>query len=134
MMELIISIVIIVIFIWIYLIFFYKSKKKLSDKQIAYYKSIVSKTQNSQISSKEKIVTYDKIYHNILKETGYDWNFWEILKKKPSVIWDINKIWELHKLRNVLVHEIESSDEKKIISKGMSYKDEILELLNKLNS
>ncbi len=124
---------IVLLLCWIYLVFFYKSKKKLSDKQISYYKSIVIKTQNSQISSKEKIVTYDKIYHNILKETGYEWNFWEILKKKPLVIRDINKIWELHKLRNVLVHEIESSDEKKLISQWISYREEIFGLLKKLS-
>lgn len=133
MREFIISIVIIVILIWIYLIFFYKWQKKIPKNKIDYYKNIVLKTQNSQISSKEKIVTYDKIYHNILKETGYEWNFWEILKKKPSVIKDINKIWELHKLRNVLVHEIESSDEKKLISQWNSYKDEILKLLKWLS-
>lgn len=133
MREFIISIVIIVILIWIYLIFFYKWQKKIPKNKIDYYKNIVLKTQNSQISSKEKIVTYDKIYHNILKETGYEWNFWEILKKKPSVIKDINKIWELHKLRNVLVHEIESSEEKKLISQWNSYKDEILKLLKWLS-
>lgn len=133
MFEFIISVVVIIILAWIYLIFFFKWNKKFTNDRINYYKSIVSKTQNSQISSKEKIVTYDKIYHNILKETGYKWNFWEILKKKPSVIGDINKIWELHKLRNVLVHEIESSDEKKLVRQWMSYKDEILELLKELN-
>ena len=133
MFEFIISVVVIIILGWIYLIFFFKWHKKLSKNRIDYYKSIVIKTQNSQISSKEKIVTYDKIYHNILKETGYEWNFWEILKKKPSVIKDINKIWELHKLRNVLVHEIESSDEKKLISQWISYKGEILKLLKELS-
>ncbi|NDK08706.1 hypothetical protein EOM39_05710 [Candidatus Gracilibacteria bacterium] len=133
MREFIISIVIIIILIGIYLIFFYKGQKKIPKNKIDYYKNIVLKTQNSQISSKEKIVTYDKIYHNILKETGYEGNFGEILKKKPSVIKDINKIWELHKLRNVLVHEIESSEEKKLISQGNSYKDEILKLLKGLS-
>lgn len=133
MREFIISIVIIVILIWIYLIFFYKWQKKIPKNKIDYYKNIVLKTQNSQISNKEKVVTFDKIYHNILKEIWYQWNFWEILKKKPSVISDINKIWELHKLRNVLVHEIESSDEKKLISQWNSYKDEILKLLKWLS-
>lgn len=133
MREFIISIVIIVILIWIYLIFFYKWQKKIPKNKIDYYKNIVLKTQNSQISNKEKVVTFDKIYHNILKEIWYQWNFWEILKKKPSVISDINKIWELHKLRNVLVHEIESSEEKKLISQWNSYKDEILKLLKWLS-
>lgn len=132
MVELIISIVIIGVFIWIYLVFFYKAKKRLSEKQIAYYKKILRETEVKQVSNKEKIITYDKIYHNILKEIGYKWNFWEILKKKPSVISDINKIWELHKLRNVLVHEIESIDEKKLINQWNNYKDEISKLLKEL--
>ena len=132
MFEFGISLIVIIILVWIYLIFYYKWYKKLQKNRLDYYKSLVSKTDSGQISLKEKIITFDKIYHNILKESGYKWSFWEILKKKPSVIWDINKIWELHKSRNVLVHQIETSDEKKLSKQSINYKEEILDLLKKL--
>lgn len=132
MFEFVVSVIFIIIIIGIYLIFFYKWQKKLQKNRIDYYKSLVSKTDNGKISLKEKIITYDKIYHNILKESGYKWSFWEILKKKPSVILDINKIWELHKSRNKLVHDMENIDEKKLIKQWIDYKEEILELLKKL--
>lgn len=133
MFEFVVSVIFITIIIGIYLIFFYKWQKKLQKNRIDYYKNLVSKTDKSQISLKEKIITFDKIYHNILKESGYKWSFWEILKKKPSVIWDINKIWELHKARNMLVHEIVTSDEKKLSKQSINYKEEVLVLLRKLS-
>lgn len=132
MFEFVISIIVIIILIGIYLIFYYKGYKKLHKKRLDYYKSLVSKTNIEQTSLKEKIITYDKIYHNILKEAGYKWSFWEILKKKPSIIWDINKIWELHKSRNKLVHDIDNIDDRKLIKQWIDYKDEILKLLMKL--
>lgn len=133
MLEFVVSILLIVVLAGLYLIFFYKWYKKLQKNRIYYYKDLVSKTDNSQISSKEKFITYDKLYHNILKETGYRWSFWEILKKKPSVINDINKIWELHKLRNKLVHDMDSIDEQKLSRQSINYKDEIFELLDNLS-
>ena len=54
----------------------------------------------------EKIVQYDKIYHHILKSLGYRWSFGEILKRNPKEIRNLNEVWELHKLRNRLVHDL----------------------------
>ena len=54
----------------------------------------------------EQIVQYDKIYHHILKSLGYRWSFGEILKRNPKEIKNINDVWELHKLRNRLVHDL----------------------------
>lgn len=58
-------------------------------------------------SEREKMIFYDKIMHNILLKLWYKWTFWEILKQKPIQIENLNKVWELHKIRNKLVHELD---------------------------
>lgn len=58
-------------------------------------------------SNREKMIFYDKIMHNILLKLWYKWTFWEILKQKPIQIENLNKVWELHKIRNKLVHELD---------------------------
>lgn len=58
-------------------------------------------------SKREKMIFYDKIMHNIFLKLGYKWTFWEILKQKPIQIENLNKVWELHKIRNKLVHELD---------------------------
>lgn len=133
-MQLTITITIfIILLLWLYIIFFYNSSKKLPSNRINYYKKLLNEIKEKNISSKEKIITYDKIYHNILTETWYKWSFWEILKKKPTVIKDLNKIWELHKLRNTLVHDLTEQDEKKLGNFEKKYFDEIYSLLKILN-
>jgi hypothetical protein len=46
------------------------------------------------------------------------------------IISDINKIWELHKFRNKLVHDFDSFNEKVLNKKGEEYKIELEKLLN----
>lgn len=58
-------------------------------------------------SEREKMIFYDKIMHNILLKLWYKWTFWEILKQKPIQVENLNKVWELHKIRNKLVHELD---------------------------
>ena len=59
----------------------------------------------------------------------YDWNFWDILKLEPNEIWNINKVWELHKLRNKLVHDFDLIDEKVLQKAENEYFREIFFLL-----
>jgi len=102
---------IVVVFVFgIFLILkFWKSKKLNSStkKQILKNFNIIKKSR----SNKEKIIDFDKLYHKILLWLGYSGSFWEILKSNPKVISDINKIWELHKLRNNLVHSFDDISE-----------------------
>lgn len=74
-------------------------------------------------TAKEQIIQYDKIYHHTLKNLGYDGNFGDILKRNPREILNINEVWELHKLRNSLVHELKSRDEKFLLSQAKRYKE-----------
>lgn len=128
-MQTFLTIFILILLLWIYFLFFYNSKKKLTKKEITYYKTLSKEVSIKSISNKEKIITFDKIYHDILKKSGYKWTFWEILKKKPIIIQDLNSIWELHKLRNKLVHEVEFNEEKLLEKQVKNYFNEIEKLL-----
>lgn len=83
-------------------------------------------------SSKTQIVEYDKLYHAILKDLWYSGSFGEILKRKPREIHNIQEIWSLHKLRNILVHELNEPkiDMKK---KAENYKRVILAFLQRVS-
>jgi uncharacterized protein YutE (UPF0331/DUF86 family) len=54
------------------------------------------------------------------------------LKLEPKEISDINKIWELHKLRNKLVHDFDLLDDGILNKKAEEYKGEIERLLGKV--
>lgn len=113
-------------FIW------WKKWKKLSKEKIKDFEKKL-KQINANISPKEKIIDSDKLYHKILQEVWYNWDFWEILKQKPIIIWDLDKIWELHKVRNKLVHDFDNHAETFLRDKSKEYFKEIEKLLKKLS-
>jgi len=89
----------------------FQKKYKLSAQQKQQYKKYLKQTSNIT-SPSEQIIYLDKLYHKILKWYGYSGTFGEILKSKPKVISNIQNIWELHKLRNQLVHDFSQISEK----------------------
>lgn len=129
-----ISFLIILLFIFaIYFAFFYfKKNKKLSRGQILEFQKILKKVL-SNISTKEKIIDLDKLYHKILMSYWYKWSFWEILKQNPNIINDINSIWELHKLRNKLAHDFDLIEEKILIQKVKDYTKEVEKLIKNIS-
>jgi uncharacterized protein YutE (UPF0331/DUF86 family) len=73
------------------------------------------------------------MYHKILQELGYRGNFGDILKRNPPEIEDTQKIWQLHKLRNTLVHEMISPKEN-LEKLSQEYRKTIEEFLQKITS
>jgi len=127
-MNYILFIIVVIFFLWIFIVLKYLKKKKLdkSDKkEILKFFSIIKNKK----SSKEKIIDYDKLYHRILLKLGFKWSFWEILKSEPRVIENLNQIWELHKLRNNLVHSFDNISEKFLNKKAEEYEKIIRNLL-----
>ncbi|MBW7954994.1 hypothetical protein H3C61_04245 [Candidatus Gracilibacteria bacterium] len=131
-MEIIVYIIILLILIFgIYIIFIYNKPRKLTSKKIKDFQKKLKQIEVN-ISSKEKIIDYDKLYHKILLEAGYVGDFGSILKQKPIIIDDLNKIWELHKIRNKLVHDFFDFDENFLLNKQKVFLLEIKKLLDKL--
>jgi hypothetical protein len=87
----------------------------------------------SSDSAKEQIIDYDKLYHKALRDLGYIGNFGDILKLNPKEIEDINSIWELHKLRNKLVHDFDLLADIVLKEKALDYKIEIKRLLKRIS-
>lgn len=118
---------------WIYLIYYFKNKykKSLDSSKITFFMKKIKLISNSSFSYREKILEYDKIYHNILKEVWYSWTFWDILKTNPKEIDNINKIWELHKIRNKLAHDLSEIQENILLKNSIEFEKEILNLISK---
>lgn len=113
----------------IFFAFIWKRKwKYLSTEKKKYFYKKLNSIKTFQ-SSKEKIIDCDKLYHKILLETGYKWDFWYILKQKPVIISNIDKIWELHKIRNSLVHDFLWYEEKFLDKKSNDFLNELEKLL-----
>lgn len=109
---------------WISIILKFSKKKKLSEADKKELKNIF-KNMKTNKSDKEKLIDYDKLYHKILQKFWYNWTFWEILKTKPNEIWNLNKVWELHKLRNKLVHDVDGKIKENLFLKVKEYEKEI---------
>jgi hypothetical protein len=125
----------IAIFTFFWIIFYlvslsvtYSRKKKLTEEKKKYFKELLKQIE-IQTESKQKIIDYDKLYHKILLELWYKWDFWSILKTSPIVISDINKIWELHKFRNKLVHDFDSFSVSMLSKNEKEYEVELKKLL-----
>jgi len=112
-------------FIW------WKKSKKLDDKKLKDLQKKLNSIKKS-VSSKEKIIDADKLYHKILQEAWYSGDFWSILKQNPIIIWDLDTIWELHKIRNKLVHDFDNHDERFLLTKSNEFLKEVEKLLHKL--
>lgn len=109
---------------WISIILKFSKKKKLSEADKKELKNIFKNMKTSK-SEKEKLIDYDKLYHKILQKFWYNWTFWEILKTKPNEIWNLNKVLELHKLRNKLVHNVDEKIKENLFLKVKEYEKEI---------
>ncbi len=131
-MYVFILIFILVFTLWLFFIFdVWKivKRKKLSASKSNYLIQQYNIIKNSADNTKEQIIDYDKLYHKILKDLWYIWGFWDILKLKPKEIPNINKIWELHKLRNKLVHDFDLLEETVLKQKALEYRKEIKNIL-----
>jgi len=128
--ALIVIFIMCIISVWIFLGLNFKKKYRISDYKRKYFYSQLESI-SSYNSYKWQIIDLDKLYHKILLEAWYFWSFWEILKQEPSEIENINKIWELHKIRNSIVHDFTPTFENVLKEKSIDYENEIKKLLNK---
>ena len=130
-MSLYIIFFVLVIIIWIILIIKFTKKYKISSEKIVFFNKQLKRILSSE-SHKEQIIDIDKLYHKVLLEAWYTWTFWEILKSEPSEIWNINKIWELHKIRNKLVHDFDLLSKQILKKRAFEYIKEFNNLVKQL--
>jgi hypothetical protein len=102
--------------------------KKMSGEKRKHFDTLLKRISRG-VSSREQIVDMDKLYHKILMALWYHGTFGEILKMEPNEVSNINTVWEIHKLRNNIVHDFDNHDEKYLRTKSIAYKREIERLL-----
>jgi hypothetical protein len=83
----------------------HKMKKRIPDAQRKYYLKIWNSL--GQKSHKEAIMEADKILDKLLGHRGYAGSLGDKLKQADGVFTDLNSVWEAHKLRNKLAHELD---------------------------
>ncbi|MBS9784134.1 hypothetical protein KGV55_02170 [Candidatus Gracilibacteria bacterium] len=113
------------IFFGVSVVLKYSKKKKLDEVKQKELKKLLKNINSIYNNPKQKIIDYDKLYHKILQELGYEGTFGEILKKEPNEVGDLDKVWELHKLRNKLVHEFDLITNATLNKKANEYEREI---------
>lgn len=89
---------------------------------------------NTKKSPKERYIELDVLYHHILQSLGYAGSFGSILKQSPVVVKDLDTIWKLHKLRNRLVHEMQTISDREIETTLKEYLCETKDILSRYAS
>lgn len=120
------------VIMWIFLVKkFSKKVTKLTPQKKAHFNKLHKRIMVNK-SYKEKIIDLDKLLHKILLEIWYSWTFWEILKQEPKEVINLNTVWEIHKLRNKLVHDFDLMTSNVLKKKWETYSKEIQKILKKL--
>lgn len=100
-----IGIFLFIIFDIIIIIFIWKKRKNISYK---WKKDIHKHLQKIQrLDPNNQILEYDKILDLCLKKKGYQGSLGEKMKQYGKNFYNENAIWNAHKLRNKIAHEID---------------------------
>ena len=89
----------------IYFVFFRKNRNfSEKDKRMifAHWQKITMERDH-----RRAILEADKLLDHVLKMRGYKGSLGEKLKKCNNVFADINAVWEAHKIRNKIAHELD---------------------------
>lgn len=125
------ALLIAIILFGVFVAFFWKKRKKtgLSEERKQYYGREIRKT-SAFPSPNERIMKYDTILNHILKDHGYSGTVSDQLKEKPIIINDIETIWNLHKLRNRLTHDMDTISKDVLERKSREFEKELNTLIN----
>ena len=109
-----------------------KRKKKISAGEEGFVRTqwrIVSLGRNP----KNDVLEADKLLDYVLGKYGYQGSLGEKLKKASKLFSDLNGVWEAHKLRNKLAHEINFIPNQKVVSEALtSFRKALIDLKIKL--
>lgn len=122
-MEILIFFLLLAFFFWsIFWFILLIKKSKFPENRKKFFLKKISEIK--RISDFEKkILNYDKLLDQLLKEKKYIWTLWEKLKRNPNIFLDINDLWFAHKMRNKIVHEVNPN----ISQKDFMYAEKIFQ-------
>jgi len=128
MEHLFLAIIIITLLVGVILVVVFSKKKHLGESKKSYYRKEIQKVSTLP-SPTERIMRYDMIMHHILSDYGYTGTVGDQLKAKPRIIRNLDTIWNLHKLRNKLAHDMETVSNGLLEKKAQEFEKEVLGLL-----
>jgi hypothetical protein len=103
--------IVVILFIAFLISFFvflsYQKKRKFSRKDNEYILKKWKEIENDK-NFKNAIIEADKILDYSLNKKGYVGSLGEKLKKANKLFSNVNNVWNAHKLRNKLVHEMDA--------------------------
>jgi hypothetical protein len=103
---------------------FLKRKKKFSPEDIAFIEEYLGKIQ--ELPFKERIFEYDKLLDYCLEKKGLEGTIGVKMSLFGESFQDANAIWEGHKMRNRLAHEMNIVPrESEVIKHSQAYEREI---------
>ncbi len=88
-------------------VFRFGKKRRFSERDIRRFLGKMEEV--SRKTAAERIVAYDKILDHALASLNYGGTLGEKLKSEPAVLrGKLDEIWRLHKIRNRIVHDLET--------------------------
>ena len=108
------------ILVVVFILYRKRALNKFSDKDLYYIQSHWIKIIDSfSAHPKHAILDADKLLDFALKKNGFEGSLGEKLKKSGPRFSDLNGLWNAHKLRNRIAHElgdIDKNEAKKALS------------------
>ena len=131
-MEILIFFLLLAFFFWsIFWFILLIRKEKFPENRKKFFLQKISEIKKFSDFEK-RILSYDKILDQILKEKKYSWTMWEKMKKFWINFLNQNEIWFAHKMRNKIAHEINPKiSEKDFLKAEKVFLREIRNILNK---
>ncbi|MCX6807286.1 MAG: hypothetical protein NTZ80_00530 [Patescibacteria group bacterium] len=125
-----IGLIIILLVGTIFLFILKKRRKKLSSKIKEKIKQELEKI-DKEIDFQKAIFAADKLLDFVLSAKGLTGSLGEKLKKGEKLFSNINEVWEAHKIRNRIAHELGAKISEPEFTRAIrSFKKAIKELLS----
>ena len=86
-------------------ILYRRSVKKFSQSDLGFFAAEWGKIRQ-QGDGKHALMDADKLLNVVLKKKGYAGGVGEQLKKAGKLFTNVNDVWDAHKLRNRIAHEL----------------------------
>ncbi len=115
-------IVLLILVFLIYLAFqlaVWNSRKKWSPADLKFYRENWNRIMQNQ-DGRYRLMEADKLLDHMLKIKGLQGSLGDKLKKQADSFSDINGLWQAHKLRNKLAHELDAKINSREIDSAMS--------------
>lgn len=102
---LIIALVLVVLLYLVFQIFVWRNRGRWSQQDQKFFRDNWKRILENP-DHRHRLMEADKLLDHMLKRKGYQGSMGDKLKKHSKSFSDVNGLWQAHKLRNSLAHEM----------------------------